>query len=555
MNTQFSTKLTSFDWTNWLLKCLGILVFFALLEVALYRFSINFSLYEGWVSWFFPVGLRVVMFLLLPFRYWPALYLANEWSTGIYQLTFWQTEWLENFNGSYFDYVFNRTFRLFDISYRQYWALIPIALLKYKVTNLNFTQLRSFIYILVACSLYRVYTSIRLILTSNSYQDIPDERKFEMIIGHFLGGFVGITTMMLAIFLVYRTWQYRHQINLTKLKSGFIQLSILVATTLLLFHLQPDTLYLMRILAIIPLVYFLVKFGWFGITACALMFNCLLFIYLFGLNQTDVLVENQIYVISYALTALLLGALYEEQQSAQLKLSEANNQLFHSNQELQKLTLRVQRVAAKLVSTQEKERHYLSQELHDEVGQNVSALKTELKVFEKQLEKQNIKLSTEQLEHVSNHIYDSIYSVLNWLRPRVLDDIGLYKCLTDNYFKERLMKAGVDYQPTADIRLDQLDDNVKVAIFRITQEAITNTLRYAQASIFILKCQLNDNSVELTLIDDGKGFETSNQFYGENTNGGFGLSGIEDRVFALGGKTNIHSFLGKGTKISITLPI
>ncbi|GAA6203868.1 histidine kinase [Thalassotalea sp. SU-HH00458] len=552
---QLSQKLVSFGWQNWLLKSLLIIVVFAFLEIVLYRFSIHFSLYEGWVSWFFPVGLRSVMFLLLPFRYWPALFLANEWGAGIYQAIFWQTEWLKNFNGNYFYWVLERAIRLLDITYRQYWALIPIAVLKYKVTSLHFTQLRGFIYALIVCSLYRVYTSIHIAFTSNSYQDIPDERKFEMILGHFLGGFVGITTMMLAIFLVFRTWQYRHRINIPKLKNGAIQLSLLIITTLLLFSLQPDTLYLMRILAIIPLVYFLVKFGWFGITACALAFNCLLFIHLFGLNETKILVESQIYVISYALTALLLGALYEEQQTAQRELIQSNENLSSSNKELTSLTFKVQNLAKQLVSVQEKERHYLSQELHDEVGQNISALKVELKVLEKRLAKQNIELSTKQLDSVSDHIYDSVYSVLNWLRPRVLDDIGLYECLTGNYFKDRLEKSEVEYQATINKDINQLDDNLTVAIFRITQEAITNTIRYANASIFIIKCQQNAHSVDLTLIDDGKGFEVNESSPHTDSKGGFGLTGIEDRVYALGGKIKIVTFPDKGTKIAISWPL
>lgn len=555
VNYQLSEKIYSFDWQNWLLKCVAIIVSFSLLEVVLYRFSIHFSLYEGWVSWFFPVGLRSVMFLLLPFRYWPALFLANEWGAGIYKAIYWQQEWLSNFDGNYFKWVFNQALNPFDITYRQHWALIAIALLKYKVKEISFTKLKSFIYILIVCSLYRVYESIHIVFTSTSYQAIPNERKFEMILGHFLGGFVGITTMMLTIFLVFRAWQSRHQIDFIKAKNGFIQLSLLMIMTLLLFIIQPHTLYLMRILAIIPLVYFLVKFGWFGITSCALTFNCLLFTHLFGVNETNILVENQIYIISYALTALLLGALYEEQQTAQKEIVQSNEKLSSSNKELTSLTFKVQNLAKQLVSVQEKERHYLSQELHDEVGQNISALKLELKVLDKKLAKQNVELSTKQLDSVSNHIYDSVYSVLNWLRPRALDDMGLHQCLMGNYFKDRLAKANIDYQPTIDNNVEEIEDNLRVAIFRITQEAITNTIRYADASLFIIKCHLNNGSVALTLIDDGKGFDTDIRSKNSDSKGGFGLTGIEDRVYALGGTISISSFSNKGTKIFISWPL
>ena len=543
--------ISKVNWQEWAVKSLGIIVFFSLLEFALFSFSVKFSLYEGWVSWYFPVGLRVVLFLLLPFRYWPALYLANEWGQGLYFVTFWENEQIYNFNGSYIDYFLSRAFRPVDLTYTQHWALFPIALLKYKFNDLDFTKLRPFIYILVACSSYRAFASVKLIFTSHLYQQIPDERKFEMVLGHFLGGFVGITTMMLAIFFVFRSWQCRHMISLPKVNNCVIQLIALVIFVLALYQLQPHTLYLMRIIAIIPLVYFLVKFGWFGITTCAFTMNCLLFTYLFGLNQTDMLVENQIYVISYALSALLLGALYQEQQSDQQKLAQSNEKLAESNIELTELSTKVQALAQQLVSTQEKERHYLSQELHDEVGQNISALKIELKVLQTRLEKQNVALSTEQLGKVSNHIYDSVYSVLNWLRPRVLDDIGLYECLTGSYFKGRLEKSGIDYQTTIEKDINQLDDNLKIAIFRITQEAITNTLRYANARLFIVKCQITTNDIELTIIDDGVGFQ-SNEL--KNQSGGFGLSGIEGRVLALQGKIKVLSVPDIGTKIAITWP-
>ena len=545
-------KFSAFQWQNWLLKSLIIIIFFAPTKAALYRFSIHFSLYEGWVSWYFPVGLLVISFILLPFRYWPAIFLANEWGSGIYQSIFWQPEWLKEFNGNYIEWIFNRAFWLLDFTHAGYWSLIPIALLKYKKFNLDFTQLKSFIYILIACTFYRAGTTSSYILTgAGTYNTIPVERKFEMVLGHFLGGFVGITTMMLVLFLPYKCWQIRHHLENQKIKTFLWQLIILVIIVLGIYYIQPQTLYLMRIFAIIPLVYFLVKFGWLGVTACALTFNILIFIYLFGVNETGLLVENQIYVISYALTALLLGALYEEQQQSQRNLKQTNAQLSSSNQELTKLSNRVQLLAQQLVSVQEKERHFLSQELHDEVGQNISALKIELKVLEKQLNKQNIYLSTSQLDAVSDHIYDSVYSVLNWLRPRVLDDLGLYACLTGSYFKSRLEKANILYQATVHENINQLDDNLKVAIFRITQEAITNTLRYADAKIFIVKCIIMRDEIKLTLIDDGKGFDSHES---TTNNGGFGLSGIEDRVTALGGNINILSIPNKGTKITIYWP-
>ena len=551
---QSQNQLAQFNWLHWGKNSLIIIVAFALLELVLYRFSIHFSLYDGWVSWYFPVGLRAVSFFLLPFKYWPALYLGTQWGSGIYFLLFWKPEWLTNFDGNYISYLLNRTLRIFDPINVQKWSILIIALLKIKLKQIDFTKLVGFIYILMGCALYRAVSSTKLILMPDGslYQNIPEIRRFEMLFGHFLGGFVGITTMMLAMFLCVKCWQLKHQINIAQLARFLGQLATLVTVIILVFHLQPHTLYLMRIFAIIPLVYFLVKFGWLGITTCALTFNILLFIHLFGVNQTDILVENQIYVISYALTALLLGALFEEQKSSQQALQHTNAKLTQSNHELAALSNKVQLLAQQLVSTQEKERQFLSQELHDEVGQNVSALKTELKVLEKRLAKQNVTLSTEQLDTVSDHIYDSVYSVLNWLRPRVLDDMGLYQCLTGNYFSKRLEKAGIEYQATIDQSVNQLNDDLKIAIFRITQEAITNTVRYANAQRFIVRCSINQADITLALIDDGKGFNSSSA---KPQGGGFGLSGIEDRVTALGGKMTLLSMPKQGTKITVTWPL
>ena len=202
-----------------------------------------------------------------------------------------------------------------------------------------------------------------------------------------------------------------------------------------------------------------------------------------------------------------------------------------------------------MINIQENERRRLSQELHDEVGQNLVALQMEVKILENKYEVLKKEQATVSIREKYAQIYQSIYNMLHWLRPRIIDDIGLFKSLTSKYFQTPLNKVNIQYIPKISPHVDTLPDKLTIAIFRIIQESVTNAIKHSSASEFTVKLNV-ENNIQLTIFDNGVGF--SNSIKSTNSLSGFGLQGIKDRVISLGGSYNFNS--SNGVKLEILLP-
>jgi len=502
----------------------------------------QFVIYDKWASWYFPVGLRIVALFIFPFRYWPALIIAGQLGQSIHHIIYLDKP-LEYLSRTFTNiWVINHVL-----------AVVAIGFIKKNISQITISRVKPLILILGAAITYRFIRSTIMLLSYKGrfYGNIPDERKFEMILTHFLGGFVGIVTLIPLGFLIHYAWLNKHKINWLEVIKAINITCILITFVFVLYFIQPHTLYLLRILAILPLIWFAYRFGWAGAIFMLLVINSMIMFNIFGVNQTDILIENQLYVISYALTGMLLGALMNEQKEVHKTLDIKNKQLTQSNKDLLILSSKNQMLAQNLVNIVEEERKHLSQELHDEVGQSITALRTELKVLEHTLKDTAPKQSFTRLDSVSMQIYDSIYSVLSWLRPRVLDDLGLTECLKGQYFKEKLSHAGIQYHSEINGNLDNLTDKHAISIFRICQECITNCIRHSQAENLYLTITQSNGWLQLVIADDGIGI---NQGIKQTTNGGFGLKGIEERIDSLNGRFNITN-KDKGSEISITLPL
>jgi two-component system sensor histidine kinase UhpB len=540
----FRVKLFApLNYTRLLFDSLLIILLFSLLEVVLFRLSLQFVIYESWASWYFPVGLRIVALFILPFRYWPALIFAGVFGQAIHHIMYLDKP-IED--------LFNIPTRLLSINHVS--ALLVLALVKAKLAVPTISRLKPLLAIIGAALVYRVIRSTLLLINSNSsyYEGIPNERKFELILTHFLGGFVGILTLIPLGYLIFELWQRRLNFYWTRIVKPISQALILVTIVFSLYAIQPHVIYLLRILAVLPIIWFAYRFGWFGAIAMTLTVNSMIMLNVFGMNQTSILIENQFYIITYALTGMLLGALVNEQKEANQALDIKNLELTKSNEKLVKMSNRNQTLAENLVTIQEEERKHLSQELHDEIGQSITALRTELKILDHKLKHNANDTNTGRLDDVSSQIYESVYSVLNWLRPRVLDDLGLKECLQGSYFKQKLANSNIHYHCKINngANLNQLNDSLAISIFRICQECVTNSIRHSRAENFYLTIIQTPNSIQLNLSDDGIGIKKTK---GSVESKSFGLKGVQERVDSLNGELE---FLTKtsGTDLVIKLP-
>jgi signal transduction histidine kinase len=209
----------------------------------------------------------------------------------------------------------------------------------------------------------------------------------------------------------------------------------------------------------------------------------------------------------------------------------------------------LEELSARLVQTQENERRALSRELHDEVGQALSAVLVELRNLSGESAIQADEQSRGHVETVKSLVENSVRVVRNMallLRPSMLDDLGLVPALRWQA-REVSKQTSMEVSVAAELASDDLPDAYKTCIYRVVQEALHNCSRHARATRVHIRVQQEPGRLSLSIQDDGQGFDV-------RQTKGLGLLGIEERVARLGGKCEIHSGLGSGTIVAIELP-
>ncbi len=207
-------------------------------------------------------------------------------------------------------------------------------------------------------------------------------------------------------------------------------------------------------------------------------------------------------------------------------------------------------LSARLVQTQEAERRALSRELHDEVGQSLSAVLVELRNLLAGLSAHSEEQTRSQAELIRSLVESTIRVVRNMallLRPSMLDDLGLIPALKWQA-REVSKRTSMDVSVAADLTSDDLPDEYKTCVYRIVQEALHNCSRHSRAQTVRIRVQQETDRLSVSIQDDGQGFDAQHSK-------GLGLLGMEERVTRLGGQCQIHSKLGAGTILSATLPL
>jgi two-component system, NarL family, sensor histidine kinase UhpB len=201
----------------------------------------------------------------------------------------------------------------------------------------------------------------------------------------------------------------------------------------------------------------------------------------------------------------------------------------------------------------EDERRSLARELHDELGQYVTAVKTfAVAIANKTKESApDISSHAQTIVAAANHIYDGMHDIIRQLRPGSLDNLGLSETLRDAVNHLQNSHPNISIELDLSGRLDHLGENVNINIYRIVQEALNNVIKHAEAKQIAVRLAVSDlGDLQLTIQDDGKGMliETVDQ-----TNH-FGLLGMRERVQGFGGSFQVESDGKKGTQIVIHIP-
>ncbi len=227
----------------------------------------------------------------------------------------------------------------------------------------------------------------------------------------------------------------------------------------------------------------------------------------------------------------------------------AEKALRESREELQFL-------ASELITIQESERRRISRELHDELGQALAVSKARLEAIEGKLrrDQQALKQDCENLLSYLDEITENVHR-LSWdLSPVVLEVMGLSSSL-ENLFSDYSEPYGINCA----VEIDNIDDlfpkQSQINIYRILQECLTNIIRHSQGGHFSVAIKKQDDHVSLTVQDNGRGFNVKKVLTRRVGRRGIGLAAMQERVRMLGGRLDIWSREGSGTRITCNIPI
>ena len=217
-------------------------------------------------------------------------------------------------------------------------------------------------------------------------------------------------------------------------------------------------------------------------------------------------------------------------------------------------TLDLQHLSSKLITAQEEERRSIARELHDEVGQVLTAIKAELAVAERSIAAAGGPAAAlSGARAIADGALHTVRDLSYLLHPALLDDLGL-KDAADWYLK--------GFGKRHDLRVDLLHDHMEERFsmetessgYRIIQEALTNVAKHAQATSCRVYLQRLPNTILITIEDDGVGFDVADVEQRRDVRHGLGLVGTRERVMHLHGTMRLESTPGKGTRLTVELP-
>jgi signal transduction histidine kinase len=217
--------------------------------------------------------------------------------------------------------------------------------------------------------------------------------------------------------------------------------------------------------------------------------------------------------------------------------------------QIQETENNLRRLSRRLVQTQETERKSLSRELHDEVGQTMTALGIEIGNLDKLKDTDAKKFSehVEEAKQLNVKAMRALRDLAMGLRPSMLDDLGLGPALQWQG-REFSRHTGVPATVQVDGLLENLSEAQRTCIYRVVQEALTNCARHAKAKNVHVLLHAEDGRTVVTIQDDGVGFNQS------GTSGGLGVLGMAERTESLEGRFILKSQPGKGTMVRIEIP-
>ena len=288
----------------------------------------------------------------------------------------------------------------------------------------------------------------------------------------------------------------------------------------------------------------------------------------------DPYVQNRVSDLGYELIILLRGELhtqgciaigakvseepYTHEEKEQLLVLAAELEMALKNikttTSLRMQTQRLKRLSNRLINIQESERRRLARDLHDDTGQTLTALKISLELSRSELTEVDGQPGERITDAIAltNETLEKLRTISHNLRPPTLDTIGLNSALTRlcKSFTQRTQMS-VSYMG---LDTSEISDPIDICLYRILQEGLTNCAKHGQASRVEVGLNRNGENVQLTIKDNGKGFDLVDTLSNQNETG-IGLIDMQERLESLNGSLNVYSKPGAGARLVAKIPL
>ena len=252
------------------------------------------------------------------------------------------------------------------------------------------------------------------------------------------------------------------------------------------------------------------------------------------------------------LSSVLLFGMFYSMASSRSRAVEIANEI---TRDLRDSTEQLQAMSRQLVDAQESERRQISRELHDRVGQNLTALSINLDILKTQMAGNGNEAFSSRLNDAASLLEattGAIENVMSELRPPMLDDYGLLPAL-QWYANEFSSRTGIQVSVDGDEGMERPTQAIEIALFRIMQEALNNAAKHAHARSIRITLERSSARFMMTVSDDGVGLDTALIPPGRRRPG-LGMITMRERAQAVGGQFEIEATAGRGTRVVVRIP-
>jgi two-component system sensor histidine kinase UhpB len=480
----------------------------------LWHFSTQLEIIPGTVSWFLPAGTRLLALVAWPPSTWWRIWLAEGIvNTLLTSLSFD----LQGFGLQLASHL---------LPFLCYAAPVFILLGRQRQRSL-ITPLfvgKAFTAGVIGAALVGVRWAAVLRLN----ETIPAEETLTIAAAVIVGDLVGISAVgaVVAVF-VGALWVESRQFPRW---LPFLAVPLALLTGISLSSPLASYAYAAKFLLLAPLLGLALTGGLFGAGIGLTFIVSAVFAARLAGQGFGAVGEDQLYLIAVTVGGLALGAALDHQVHLAGQLRRQNARLERLVEQLNRINGEYQHLAERLVTAEERERSHLARELHDGLGQVLSAARIQLATarrFEPGTEQRESAL--DELGPILEGAYSSAREIMDRLSPAVLRREGLRGAIEGSELATFLRGAELIFTVDFEEQLPTLSDSAALNILRIVQECANNTVRHAQATRFSVRLYTRDEALALEIGDDGKGFDN------EPKQSGMGLQNIRDRVASLGG--------------------